>query len=121
MHACADLECLEMLKKAGVHNLSDENILHRALDESGDLFLPVDMLLKGPEMELPEGITFRDSENVLRYKTRITWWKNPLTASLDELSLQPGIKLPEAPVPESVRQRKTARRVFLWLPPVGPG
>lgn len=122
MHACADLECIEMLKKAGVHNLSDENILHRALDESGDLFLPVDMLLKGPEMELPEGITFRDSENVLRYKTRITWWKNPLTASLDELSLQPGIKLPEAPVPESVRQRKfygkNERPVFFghyWL------
>lgn len=45
-----------------------------------------------------------------------------MTASLDELSLQPGIKLPEAPVPESVRQRKfygeNERPVFFghyWL------
>lgn len=122
MHACADLECIEILKKAGVQNLSDDDVLHRTLDEWGDLFFPVDMLLKGPEMELPAGISFRDSENVLRYKTRISWWENPLSASLEELSLQPGIQLPEAPVPEHVRKRSfygpSERPVFFghyWL------
>lgn len=122
MHACADLSSIALLKAVGVINLADDSVLHRALDESLDLFKPIDMLLKGPEMELPEGITFRDSENVLRYKTRITWWENPSTASLEELSLQPGIKLPNAPVPEHIRQRDfyrpSERPVFFghyWL------
>jgi hypothetical protein len=37
----------------------------------------VDSLLKGPEMALPKGITYEDSEGVIRNRTRICWWINP--------------------------------------------
>lgn len=106
MHATADLNALKMLKAAGIWNLQDDDVLHAALDEENeDVFPYVDVILKGPEMELPEGVSFRDSENVKRFKTRLCWWVNPWTAKLQDLSLQPGITLPDVPVPEELRIR----------------
>ena len=122
VHAALDLAALETLKREGVVNLESDEVLHRALDEEGDLFPAVDVLLKGPEMALPNGISFRDSENVRRVKTRICWWKNPKEATLQELSMQPGVTLPALPVPESVRRLRhygeAERPVFFghyWL------
>ncbi len=106
MHACADLEALEVLRRAGVTNLSDDSVLHRTLDnQSGDLFAAVDTLLKGPEMDLSSGISFYDCENVKRFRTRIRWWVNPFKASIRDLALQPGIELPEIPVSEAIQKR----------------
>lgn len=106
VHAALDLDALDTLKKNGITNLQNDEVLHRALDEQGDLFPAVDVLLKGPEMDLPNGISFRDSENVRRVKTRICWWKDPKRASLQDVSMQPGVTLPALPVPDSVRQMR---------------
>jgi len=51
---------------------------------------------------LPDGITFRDGENVLRKRARIRWWVDPKGKSLRELAFQPGVELPACAAPVDV-------------------
>ena len=101
MHAAADLKSIAYLKKRNIWNLKENIVLHEALDESTALFLAIDTILKGPEVSLPKGFSFKDSENVERFKTRICWWKDKQNTLLNELALQPGIDLPRIPVEEN--------------------
>ena len=78
--------------------------------------------LKGPEMDLPEGITFRDGEGVLRKRARVKWWIDPKGTTMRELSFQPGVELPACDVPAEVLGRsfygEKERPVFFghyWL------
>lgn len=129
-HASFHPQAIAELKAAGITCFADgdfDELIARANDEDHEfedsLFFPIDMLLKGPEMELPNHQFFFDGENVKRFKTRLRWWINPATATLDELSLQPGIKMPEGcEVSPEVRKRpyygEDERPVFFghyWL------
>jgi len=129
-HASFDGRAIELLKAAGITCFADGNydeLIARANDEDnqyGDsLFWPIDMLLKGPEMELPNKQFFFDGEGVKRFKTRIRWWVDPVTASFQELSLQPGVEMPAGcDVAPEIRKRphygEEERPVFFghyWL------
>lgn len=128
-HACFDLRCAEALKKEGIRSFADGNfneLIARANDqflEYGDsLFDPINIFLKGPEMDLPDGITFRDAEGVLRKRARLRWWLDPKNATLRELSFQPGVELPALDVPADIKGRpfygENERPVFFghyWL------
>lgn len=129
-HASFDSRAVELLRNAGVNCFADGNfdeLIARANDEDNEygdsLFWPIDMFLKGPEMELPDRQFFYDGENVKRYRTRLRWWANPESASLQELSLQPGVTMPEGcDVDPEIRKRsyygENERPVFFghyWL------
>ena len=73
-------------------------------------------------MDLPDGITFRDSENVLRKRARIRWWIDPKGKTLRELAFQPGVELPACKAPADICGRdfygEDERPVFFghyWL------
>ncbi len=111
-HACFDLKSAEELKDAGIRSFADGNfdeLIARANDQYNEyedsLFSPINLFLKGPEMDLPEGLTFRDAEGVLRKRTRICWWINPRNVNLQQLSFQPGVELPPIDVESKVRER----------------
>lgn len=129
-HASFHPLAVAQLKAAGISCFADGNfdeLIARANDEDnqyGDsLFWPIDMLLKGPEMELPNHQFFFDGENVKRFRTRLRWWVNPESASLQELSLQPGVTMPDGcDVNPEIRKRsyygENERPVFFghyWL------
>lgn len=129
-HASFDPRAVARLKAAGITCFADgdfEELIFRANDEDNEygdsLFWPIDMLLKGPEMELPNHQFFFDGENVKRFRTRLRWWVNPAAASLQELSLQPGVTMPEGcDVDPEIRKRsyygENERPVFFghyWL------
>jgi len=128
-HACFDMKCADMLKALGIQSFADgdfDELIARANDkynEYGDsLYFPVSIFLKGPEMDLTDGITFRDGEGVLRKRTRLCWWIDPKNANLRELSFQPGVELPPVDVPAEVHERdfygQNERPVFFghyWL------
>jgi len=111
-HACFDLKCAKMLEDEGLLSFADgdfDELIARANDkynEYGDsLYYPISLFLKGPEMDLPEGLTFRDAEGVLRKRTRLCWWIDPKHANLSELSFQPGVELPPCEVFPEVHER----------------
>lgn len=112
-HACFDVDAVDTLRNKGITCFADGNfdeLIARANDEDREfddsLFLPMSTLLKGPEMNLPEGEHFTDAEGVRRVKTRIAWWLDPSKASFAELSFQPGVSMDDvADVPPQVRSR----------------
>lgn len=129
-HASFNPQAVAQLKAAGISCFADgnfEELIYRVNDEFNEygdsLFWPVDMLLKGPEMELPNHQFFFDGENVKRFKTRLRWWVDPREATLQELSLQPGVTMPEGcDVASEVREHgfyeENERPVFFghyWL------
>ena len=129
-HACFDRTAVDALKQEGIRCFADGNfdeLIARANDEDMEfedsLFRPISTLLKGPEMNLPEGEHFTDAEGVRRVKTRIAWWVNPAKASFHELSFQPGVSMNvKADVAPEVRARnfygEKERPVFFghyWL------
>lgn len=129
-HASFDPRAVEMLKAEGITCFADgdfDQLIARANDECNEfgdsLFWPIDVFMKGPEMELPGHQYFFDGEGVKRFRTRLRWWVDPATATLQELSLQPGVTMPEGcDVLPEIRSRsyygESERPVFFghyWL------
>lgn len=128
-HACFDAKCVAQLKELGIQSFSDGNfddLIARANDEhlefADSIFHPIDILLKGPELDLPPELYFHDGEGVLRKRTRLRWWIDPRTASLKDICLQPGVEMPEIEVADHIRNRgyygESERPVFFghyWL------
>jgi len=111
-HACFSKKCVQELRKENITCFADGNfdeLIARANDqfhEYGDsLFEPFSILLKGPELTLPEGVEFRDAEGVLRKRTRLRWWVDPKGKTLREMSFQPGVELPARELPPEVEAR----------------
>ena len=128
-HACFDLHGVQILKDLNLRAFTDGNfdeLIARANDQYNEyddsLYEPLSLLLKGPELDLPDGLTFRDAEGVLRKRTRLRWWIDPKNANLQELSFQPGVELPLVEVPQEIHEldfyRENERPVFFghyWL------
>jgi hypothetical protein len=128
-HACFDLHGVQILKDLNLRAFTDGNfdeLIARANDQYNEyddsLYYPLSLLLKGPELDLPDGLTFRDAEGVLRKRTRIRWWICPKNKNLQELSFQPGVELPPLDVPLEIQNRdfygENERPVFFghyWL------
>ena len=128
-HACFDVNGAQLLKNMNLHSFADGNfdeLIARANDQyheyDDSLYYPLNLFLKGPELDLPEGLTFRDAEGVLRKRTRLRWWTDPKNANLQELSFQPGVELPPCEVPQEIHERdfyrENERPVFFghyWL------
>ncbi len=129
-HASFDSTAVSALNALGISCFADGNfdeLIARANDEDREfedsLFTPIDLLLKGPEMDLPEGLHFTDAEGVRRIRTRLRWWVNPKIATFQELSFQPGVDMPQSDlVSEEIRNRgyycENERPVFFghyWL------
>ncbi|WP_173474195.1 metallophosphoesterase [Fibrobacter succinogenes] len=110
-HACFDLHGVQVLKDLNLRAFTDGNfdeLIARANDQYNEyddsLYEPLSLLLKGPELDLPDGLTFRDAEGVLRKRTRLRWWIDPKNANLQELSFQPGVELPLVEVPQEIHE-----------------
>ncbi|HHX14804.1 MAG TPA: metallophosphoesterase [Fibrobacter sp.] len=103
-HACFDTSLVDVLKSENITSVKDESTLRRMVNKRDPLFKPVDSLLKGPEMALPQGISYRDKEGVLRTRTRVCWWENPATAPASDLFLQTDFHLPNMEIPAEIRK-----------------
>ena len=72
----------------------------------------LETLLKGPGMDLPEGVTFKDSYHHVRRNARIKWWSDKQAEITDRLHLGEQItqehKLSQITVDESWRFKNRA-------------
>lgn len=75
VHACWDDESIAAVGEGLLrHGGITEQFLRSACLRSGDLFEPVEILLKGKEMPLPEGRSFRDKDGTERHTARSRWY-----------------------------------------------
>ena len=117
VHACWDGPMTEHVKGRAV----TEDFLTAACLEGGELFGPVETLLKGKEAKLPTGVTITDKDGHERSATRIKWFEDPTGHTYGSYSMEPvrcGLKLPQAVLDEALPYPADAKPVFIghyWM------
>ncbi|SDZ85913.1 metallophosphoesterase [Microbulbifer marinus] len=104
VHACWSEAHLRTAQDILADARLSETSLISASEEGTALFEAVEVLLKGYETSLPEGITFLDKDKNVRDAVRVQWWKDT-ASTLGEVALPLGVDLQEAaalPVPRGV-------------------
>ena len=117
VHACWDEPMSEHVKDRAI----TEDFLIAACLEGGELFGPVETLLKGKEAKLPAGVTITDKDGHERSATRIKWFEDPTGHTYGSYSMEPvqcDLKLPQAVLDEAMPYPADAKPVFIghyWM------
>lgn len=96
VHACWDEEHIDVLKKYDLYSDFSDDLLSKAVDESSDLYNAIEIVLKGHEMNLPDGKSFIDSDGIARNKIRIKWWENPYNMTYRSICVHDDENLPDS-------------------------
>jgi hypothetical protein len=120
IHACwspAHQAALRPLLRDG-ERLSAEAVL-RGSRRGEAAYEAIETLLKGPEINLPNGLTFQDKDGHTRDAIRIAWWRADAATLAEAYIGPPGVTIPEAPLPAEGRFPPPARPTFIghyWFP-----
>ncbi len=78
VHACWDEQAISIVSRAleAETELTD-SLLRSACRPGNELFDSVEIILKGKEAVLPEGIVLYDKDGHIRTKTRVRWYLSP--------------------------------------------
>jgi hypothetical protein len=88
VHACWDPEQLEVLRQNFGGNTLKMDLLETSTKEGNPLFEAIEIVLKGKELDLPEGITFLDKDKHPRKEIRVKWWEDSFGKSYQELAVK---------------------------------
>ena len=117
IHACwSDIDLDDLRDRVSPTNTLTPDLMVDASTRGHDAYSSVETLIKGPEVELPDGMCFRDKGNRLRHHVRLKWWDDSATNWRD--LLPPGTPifdssgnrvdaLPDEPIPSHLAKRYT--------------
>ena len=78
VHACWDPASMAIVEDGmRRHGGLNEAFMHDACEESNELFDAVEVLLKGKEAPLPDGLSFHDKDGHERFNVRTQWFLPP--------------------------------------------
>jgi hypothetical protein len=123
VHACWDFKLLELLKKNRNAKLLSPEFISESIKKDSQAYRIIDTLLKGKEVELPEGYSFRDKDNRLRNSIRFKWWEKLEGKTYKSAVVQgrhdvPDLRIPEQYYPLSTAYAANEKPVFFghyWL------
>lgn len=95
VHACWDYKSINYLKKHLDNNRLTGDLIFQTSKEGTELYDAIDITLKGKEIELPNGQSFKDSDDNKRTEMRIKWWEDPSKMTYDSISVHPITDLPK--------------------------
>lgn len=76
VHACWNQDFFDFIKpKLNSDNTLTDDLYVKASEEGSEEFKAVETLLKGLEIPLPEGCSFKDKDGNKRKHIRIQWWE----------------------------------------------
>jgi len=110
IHACWDDQFIEQITRYlnSDYSLKPE-YWYQAFDEQYELCHLMDALLKGPELDLPDGYHFFDKTVIMRKQIRIAWWHEPVDGlTYRDIALLPEDarhQIPHSPIPQSANQQ----------------
>lgn len=119
VHACWSPAAVEALA-----DLVDEDARLRpgaapaVLRHGAPAFEAVEVLLKGPEVPLPDGVTFVDKDGHVRDAIRTRWWAKQARTYADAYIGPPGVEIPPEPLPARASLPEPDRPTFIghyWL------
>jgi len=102
VHACWHEESIDVLKPVLEANqaLTNEAVLRGSRKED-PIFEAIEVICKGPEIPLPDGVSFRDKEGKVRHNVRVRWWLPDATTFREAGIGPPGNQemVPDLPLP----------------------
>jgi hypothetical protein len=124
VHACWDEQAVAPIAQAleGNGGITGDFLLS-ACKKGNGLFAPVEIVLKGKEVPLPDGISFLDPDGHARTEIRSRWYLSPRGQTYRTYALQSDeipcdLELEEAVVAKAAPYPTTAKPVFIghyWL------
>lgn len=104
VHACWDEGAIETIRQARrVHGGITSEFMLEATTPGRELFLAIEDVLKGKELDLPAEATYLDKDGQPRRRIRVQWYRAPGGLTFREFALPPTENLPEElRVPEPV-------------------
>jgi hypothetical protein len=117
VHACWDERMAGHVRGKTV----DDAFLRSACLEGGELFGPVETLLKGKEAKLPAGVTITDKDGNVRSSTRIRWFESPAGRTYGNYSIEAvacDLPLPQSVIDEALPYEANEKPVFIghyWM------
>lgn len=116
IHACWDPPMIDLLAPQLLpgQRLSDQVLVRSSRQQSAE-YDAIGNLLKGPEVRLPDGITFQDKDGIQRDQVRIRWWDTSartykqaaIVGSEEQRRHIPELPLPDSPSPITVVTQPT--------------
>lgn len=124
VHACWSPRHLSHLTSlVGDGNRLTPELLRLASDKSHLAHEAIETVLKGVEINLPAGSSFRDKDGHVRHTIRTRWWDPTLTSYRAAYTGPPGVDIPETALPHYLQTPPSDRPVFIghdWMSPDGP-
>jgi hypothetical protein len=106
VHACWHDESMAVLRPllGPTQTLTDEAVL-RGSRSNDPVFEALEVVCKGPEVRLPEGVTFDDKGGKVRHEVRVRWWLEDLSTYRKAAIGPPGdmAMIPDGPLPADWR------------------
>ncbi|SFR36990.1 Calcineurin-like phosphoesterase [Yoonia tamlensis] len=105
VHACWAAEKIDALKRISKDGVLTKEQFIRAANPDDPLFDIVETALKGPEIALPDGVSFVDKGGHKRTNIRIKWWDSRAdTPQKIAMSVPEPHLLPNDPLPADILQ-----------------
>jgi hypothetical protein len=103
VHACWDRSAIDVIENAiNDYGRLTTEFMQRAARPGTKLYDAVEVILKGKEVSLPDGVSFKDKDDETRTKTRVKWFVNPGGMTFRDYSLPPRRCIPDKRVPDGL-------------------
>lgn len=108
IHACWEPAYIAYLKTHKINNFSEKYFLKQAYTKGTEEFALVETLLKGRELELPDGYFFYDKDKTERRSIRIRWWENLKNSTYADAVVNSAGEIPDLKLPSECGSRNPA-------------
>jgi hypothetical protein len=109
IHACWNLKAIEGLKsKLGPNKTVTDELMVTMSTKGHQDYHDLEVLIKGPEIKMPDGFKYKDKDEIVRGSARYAWW-DPQASTFDVAARIPDNckavdgtpfpKLPSVPIP----------------------
>lgn len=102
VHACWHQESMAQLQPLmGPGNTVTDELMVRGSRNGHRVFEAIEVVCKGPEIPLPDGISFQDGEGKVRHEVRVRWWLPDAMTFREAGIVPPGNQkmIPDLPLP----------------------
>ncbi len=98
IHACWNKDEISYFKQHCPNHLINDDFWLKSSKKYTREYEAIDVLLKGLEIPLPDGLTFTDKQGYVRRRIRVNWWKKIEQPTLKNICVPPENHLPEIPM-----------------------
>jgi hypothetical protein len=102
VHACWHQSSIDLLQEAmGSQQRLTDKMVELGSRKGDPIYKAIETVCKGPEVELPAGITFKDKDGKVRDEVRVKWWQEDLSTFRRAAQGPPEEveKIPDLPMP----------------------